>query len=71
VPESVLPLPTGTTGPNPNDFNGEQGTMFIGTTRATQEFPEDFNGDGVVGIPDFNQLRSFYGSASEDASQTQ
>jgi hypothetical protein len=71
VPESVLPLPPGTIGPNPDDFNGEQGTMFIGTTRATQEFPEDFNGDGVVGIPDFNQLRSVFGTVSEDASQIQ
>jgi hypothetical protein len=71
VPESVLPLPSGTIGPNPNDFDGEQGTMFIGTMRPTQEFPEDINGDGAVGIPDFNQLRSQFGTTSEDVLQTQ
>jgi len=68
VPESVLPLPPGTTGPNPNDWNGGfgQGTMAILTTRPTQEFAEDINGDGVVGVPDFNQLRSRFGAISED-----
>jgi hypothetical protein len=71
VPESVLPLPAGTIGPNPNDFNGEQGTMFIGTMRPTQEFPEDINGDGAVGLPDFNQLRGQFGTTSEDLGQTQ
>ena len=67
VPESVLPLPPGTTGPNPDDWNGEQGTMSILTTRATEEFPEDINSDGVVGIPDFNLLRSRFGARSTDA----
>ena len=66
VPTSVLPLPGGTTGPNPNDFNGENGTMTIQTTRATQEFPEDLTGDGAVGVPDFNQLRSRVGTTSAD-----
>jgi hypothetical protein len=71
VPESVLPLPTGTVGPNPNDFNGEQGTMFIGTTRATEEFAEDIDGNGAVGISDFNQLRSMFNQSSEDLGATQ
>jgi hypothetical protein len=71
VPEAVLPLPTGTEGPNPNDWNGENGTMVILTTRPTQEMSEDLNGDGVVGIPDFNQLRAVFGAQSEDAGQTQ
>lgn len=66
VPESVLPLPTGTIGPNPNDWNGEQGTMAILTARPTQEFPEDLTNDGVVGIPDFNQLRGAFNLMSED-----
>jgi hypothetical protein len=66
VPESVVPLPVGTTGPNPNDFDGENGTMTILTTRATQEFAEDLTGDGAVGIPDFNQLRNRFGTVSQD-----
>jgi hypothetical protein len=66
VPESVLPLPAGTSGPNPNDFNGENGTMVILTTRPTQEFAEDLNNDGAIGVPDFNQLRSSFGAQSED-----
>ncbi len=66
APEQVVPLPPGTTGPNPNDWNGENGTMAILTTRPTHEFAEDINGDGVVGIPDFNQLRSRFGAASPD-----
>jgi hypothetical protein len=71
VPESVLPLPTGTTGPNPNDWNGENGTMTILTARPTQEFPEDLNNDGAVGIPDFNAMRAVFGAQSEDQTQTQ
>jgi hypothetical protein len=66
VDEQVLPLPLSPTGPNPGDFNGEQGTMFILTTRPTQEFAEDLNNDGVVGIPDFNQFRSRFGTQSQD-----
>ena len=55
-------------GPNPNDYFGgtNSGTMTIQTTRPTQEFPEDLTGDGVVGIPDFNQLRSGFGKTSAD-----
>lgn len=68
VSDAVLPLPSGTTAPNPNDFNGEIGTMSILTTRPTLEFAEDLNGDGVVGIPDFNQLRSRFGQTSPDVS---
>jgi len=66
VTEAVLPLPVGTTGPNPSDFNGSNGTMSIQTTRATQEFAEDLNGDGAVGIPDFNLLRTRFGTISQD-----
>jgi hypothetical protein len=61
-----FPLPPGTTGPSPNDFNGEQGTMAILTTRPTEEFAEDVNGDGIVGIPDFNLLRTGFGRQSRD-----
>jgi len=71
VPESVLPLPSGPDGPNPNDWNGEQGTMVILTGRPTQEMAEDLTGDGAVGIPDFNQLRTVFGTTSPDGSQTQ
>jgi hypothetical protein len=66
VSDSVLPLPQGTTGPNPNDWNGEQGTMAIMSTRSNQEFGEDLNGDGAVGIPDFNMLRTRFGQVSQD-----
>ncbi len=40
--------------------------MAILTTRATHEFAEDLNNDGVVGIPDFNQFRGQFGQRSED-----
>lgn len=66
VPEAVLPLPAGTMAPNPQDWNGENGTMAILTTRPTLEYAEDLNNDGVVGIPDFNQLRSSFGATSQD-----
>jgi len=67
VSVAVFPLPPGTTGPNANDFDGNSnGTMTIQTTRPTQEFPEDLEGDGVVGIPDFNQLRTGFGKTSAD-----
>lgn len=66
VPDTVLPLPPGTTGPNPNDFDGDNGTMAILTTRPTQEFAEDINGDGAVGLPDFNSLRSMFNQTSQD-----
>ena len=73
IPESVLPLPVSNTAgtPDPNDWDGNQGTMVILTDRPTQEMAEDLNGDGVVGIPDFNQLRSVFGQTSPDAAQTQ
>ena len=61
-----VPLPPGTNGPNPNDFDGQNGTMAILTTRPTQEFAEDINGDGVVAIPDFNMWRTRNGTVSED-----
>ncbi len=60
----LQPAPDG--GPNPNDFNGEMGTMMIMTTRPTQEFAEDINGDAVVGIPDFNMWRTRNGAVSQD-----
>ena len=64
----LQPAPDG--GPNPNDFEqtpiGDMGTMFITTTRATQEFREDVNGDGTVGQPDFNLLRGRFGTSSQD-----
>ena len=60
----LQPAPDG--GPNPNDFDGQNGTMMIMTTRATQEFAEDINGDAVVGIPDFNMWRSRNGTVSPD-----
>lgn len=66
VSAATLPLPGGTTGPNPNDFNGTDGTMTIQTTRAAQEFSEDLTGDGAVGTPDFNQLRLRFGTTSQD-----
>ena len=66
VPEQVLPLPPGTNGPNPNDFDGQNGTMAILTVRPTQEFREDINGDGSVGTPDFNMLRLRFGTQSVD-----
>ena len=68
VDETVLPLPTGTNGPNPNDFDGQNGTMAILTTRPTEEFAEDINGDGVIGIPDFNLWRPRNGTLSRDLS---
>jgi hypothetical protein len=70
VDQSQFPLPPGTTGPNPNDIDptGEMGTMAILTTRPTQEFAEDINGDGGIGIPDFNMLRSRLNTQSEDIS---
>jgi len=71
VGEDILPLPTGAEGPNPQDWNGEQGTVVILTDRPTQDMPEDLNSDGAVGIPDFNMLRSAAGQVSEDAGQTQ
>jgi hypothetical protein len=66
VPDEVFPLPQGTAGPNPNDWNGEQGTMAILSGRSTQEYGEDVNGDGAVGLPDFNMLRTRFGTVSED-----
>ena len=65
----LQPAPDG--GPNPNDFSqgptGDGvGTMMIMTTRATQEFAEDINGDAVVGIPDFNMWRARNGAVSVD-----
>jgi hypothetical protein len=66
VPDTVLPLPPNTTGPNPNDFDGQDGTMAILTTRPTEEFAEDINGDGAVGVPDFNLLRPRIGTQSRD-----
>lgn len=66
VDATVLPLPVGTNGPNPNDFDGQNGTMAILTTRATEEFAEDINGDGAVGIPDLNFLRTRFGTTSSD-----
>lgn len=75
VDENIFPLnpPTGPIqAPQPNDFNGTNGTMNILTGRATEEFPEDLNGDGVVGIPDFNLFRPRVGTTtSGDAGQTQ
>lgn len=68
VPEQILPLPPGTTGPNPNDFDGQNGTMAILTTRPTQEFREDINGDGGVGNPDFQLLRQRFNTVSPDIS---
>lgn len=68
VPDTVLPLPVGTTGPNPNDFDGQNGTMAILTTRPTEEFAEDINGDGAVGVPDLNLLRTRFGKTSFDVS---
>ena len=44
----------------------EMGTMAILTTRPTQEFAEDINGDGAIGIPDFNLMRPRIGTVSED-----
>jgi hypothetical protein len=71
VSESVLPLSGNAQAPNPNDWNGSNGTTVILTTRPTQEFAEDINNDGAVGIPDFNQLRTSFGATSEDRTQTQ
>lgn len=69
----LQPAPDG--GPNPNDFQpgptGDgMGTMMIMTTRATQEFAEDINGDAVVGIPDFNMWRARQGTVSQDLTPT-
>lgn len=36
-----------------------------------QEMAEDLDGDVVVGVPDFNMLRSVYNTTSPDATQTQ
>ena len=66
VPEQILPLPPGPIVPNPNDFDGQNGTMAILTTRPTQEFREDINGDGGVGNPDFQMLRQRFGTVSPD-----
>ena len=74
VDENVLPLPgppTGNVPPDPNDFDGQNGTMVILTDRPTHEMAEDLNSDGAVGIPDFNQLRGAFGTTSQDATQTQ
>jgi hypothetical protein len=71
VPESVFPLRPGVEGPDPDDFNGEQGTMAILTTRPTQEFSADLTNIGAVGTAAFNEFRRQAGSISEDASQTQ
>ena len=73
VDETVLPLQaTGTNPPpDPNDFDGQNGTMVILTDRPTQEMAEDLNADGGVGIPDFNRLRAAFGTTSQDATQTQ
>ena len=73
VDETILPLPTqtGPVSPDPNDFDGNNGTMVILTDRPTQEMAEDLNGDGAVGIPDFNRLRAAFGTTSQDATQTQ
>ena len=57
--------------PQPDDFNGEHGTMAIVTGRPTEQFTEDINSDGAVGQPDFNRLRSMFGRTSEDLNQTQ
>lgn len=77
VSNEQFPLqPAAGGGPNPNDFspNGPtgdgQGTMMIMTSRPTQEFAEDINGDGVVGLPDFNPLRARFGSTSQDLTPT-
>jgi hypothetical protein len=66
VPENVLPLPPLTNGPNPNDFDGTNGTMTILTTRPTEEFAEDINGDGGVGNPDFTLFRNRFNAVSRD-----
>ena len=64
----LVPAPDG--GPNPNDFDGTNGTMMIMTTRATQEFREDVTGDGNVSIADFNAWRLRNGTASQDLTPT-
>jgi hypothetical protein len=70
VPEGgeseAFPVPGNALAPDANDFNGTYGTTSIQTTRATQEFAEDLNGDGAVGIPDFNQLRARFNTTSQD-----
>jgi hypothetical protein len=77
VPEEVLPLPTPpgvTPVPDPSDWNGEQGTMAILTTRATVEFGSDLTdptggpADGIVGISDFGILRTEFGQPNPDTS---
>lgn len=74
VGEDVLPLRQDPDlGPDPDDFQsqgpgeGEFGTMSILTTRATQVSQSDLNGDGAIGIPDFNLLRGSFGLRSIDA----
>ncbi len=71
VDETVFPLQGNALAPNPNDFNGTNGTMAILTGRGTEEFPEDLNRDGGTGTPDFNLLRSRFGQQSGDSGQTQ
>lgn len=82
VPEALLPLPAQTDGPDPEDFvpnafpllppaiSRGAGTMAILTSRPTEELAEDITGDGAVGIPDFNLLRSRFGARSRDANQS-
>lgn len=73
VDEGTLPLPGNnpTPPPDPNDFDGQNGTMVILTARPTHEMAEDLNNDGAIGIPDFNQMRSFFNTTSQDLGQTQ
>jgi hypothetical protein len=74
VGEDILPLPFQPgqpVFPTVDDFReqgveGGLGTMAILTSRSTQEFPGDINGDGVVGVPDFNELRLDFNRRSLD-----
>jgi hypothetical protein len=70
VSETQLPLPPGTTGPNPADFDTESGngTMVILTTRPTQEYAEDIDGNGGVGTSDLNAVKARFGTVSPDIS---
>jgi hypothetical protein len=52
--------------PNPDDPDGGQGTVAILTTRATQQFVEDVDGNGAVGSTDLRAVRLGQGQVSVD-----
>ena len=67
VDEEQLPLPTGTDGPNPDDIEGQLGTMAIITTRPVEVFPSDLNCDGSVDALDLRRVFApEFGLVSDD-----